>query len=228
MALKPVVKDVYLIPLSFVNAFLIDGDGLTLVDAGIKSSGPAILQAIAGLGRKPSDLRRILITHCHTDHVGSLAMLKRQTSATVFMHPLDASLVRLGRANRPMPPGPGLAHFLLRLFMSRPAHVDAVDIDVELQDGQAVDGLPGMTAVYTPGHTAGHLAYLWQEQGGVLFAGDAVGHRRSLSASPIYEDRAGQQRSLAKLAGLRFETACFAHGDPIIVQASNEFARFLG
>jgi glyoxylase-like metal-dependent hydrolase (beta-lactamase superfamily II) len=227
MILKPVVPNVYAIPLGFVNAFLVDSDGLTLIDTGIKSNGLKIVQAIIELGKKPADVRRILVTHCHADHTGSLSMLARLTGAPVYMHLLDADMVRSGRSNRTIPPGPGLAHALVRVMMKRPGSVDVSDVNVELQDGQSVDSLPSMTAVHTPGHTAGHLCFLWQAQGGVLFVGDAATHQRSLSAGPIYENLADQQRSLAKLAALHFETACFAHGSPILNNASTQFARFL-
>jgi glyoxylase-like metal-dependent hydrolase (beta-lactamase superfamily II) len=227
MILKPVVPNVYAIPLGFVNAFLVDSDGLTLIDTGVKSSGLKIIQAISELGKKPADVRRILITHCHGDHTGSLSMLARLTGAPVYMHPLDADMVRSWRAGRPLPPGPGLAHALIRLFMNRPRSVDVSDVNVELQDGETVDSLPAMSAVHTPGHTAGHLCFLWQAQGGVLFVGDAAMHRRSLSAGPIYENMADQLRSLAKLAVLHFETACFAHGSPILQNASAQFSKFL-
>jgi glyoxylase-like metal-dependent hydrolase (beta-lactamase superfamily II) len=227
MILKPVVPNVYLIPLGFVNAFLVDSDGLTLIDTGVKSSGLKIIQAITELGKKPTDVRRILVTHCHADHIGSLSLLERLTGALVYMHPLDADLLRSGRTNRTIPPGPGLAHALVRVLMNRPNRVDVSDVNVELRDGQTVDSLPSMLAVHTPGHTAGHLCFLWQAQAGVLFVGDAAMHRRSLSAGPIYENMADQQRSLAKLAALHFETACFAHGSPILQNASAQFAKFL-
>ena len=227
MILKPVVQNVYAIPLGFVNAFLVDSDGLTLIDTGVKSSGLKIVQAIDELGKKPADVRRILVTHCHTDHAGSLSMLARLTGAPVYMHPLDAEMVRSGRSSRTIPPGPGLTHAIVRVMMNRPSHVDASEVQVELQDGQAVDSLPAIIAVYTPGHTAGHLCFLWQAQGGVLFVGDAASHRQSINTGPIYENLADVQRSLAKLAALRFETACFAHGNPILQNASAQFARFL-
>jgi glyoxylase-like metal-dependent hydrolase (beta-lactamase superfamily II) len=227
MILEPVVPNVYAVPLGFVNAFLVDSEGLTLIDTGVKSSGLKIVQAIDELGKKPADVRRILVTHCHADHTGSLSMLARLTGAPVYMHPLDAELVRSGRCNRTIPPGPGLAHNITRLLMNFSGNVDASVVNVELQDRQAVDSLPAMSAVHTPGHTAGHLCFLWQAQGGVLFVGDAASHRRSLNAGSMYENLADQQRSLVKLASLHFETACFAHGSPILQNASSQFAKFI-
>ncbi len=104
MVAKQVVAGVYALSLGPVNAFLIDDDGLTLIDTGVPGSSDAIHQAVRELGRQPSDIRRILVTHCHADHSGSLAALVRATDAPAYMHPEDAALVRAGKAGRPMKP----------------------------------------------------------------------------------------------------------------------------
>jgi glyoxylase-like metal-dependent hydrolase (beta-lactamase superfamily II) len=60
-----------------VNVFLLDDprEGLTLIDAGLPGWGKRILALIAEIGRRPTDLRRILITHADVDHIGVLAAL---------------------------------------------------------------------------------------------------------------------------------------------------------
>jgi glyoxylase-like metal-dependent hydrolase (beta-lactamase superfamily II) len=50
-----------------------DPDGLTLIDTGVPGSGPLVAEAIRGLGRRPEDLRRVMLTHFHEDHAGSAA-----------------------------------------------------------------------------------------------------------------------------------------------------------
>jgi glyoxylase-like metal-dependent hydrolase (beta-lactamase superfamily II) len=226
MTLQLLAPKVFAIPLGFVNVFLIDDHGLTLIDTGIGSSGKKILQAIEEMGRKPTDVKRILVTHLHGDHTGSLAEIKRQTGAPVWMHSADAALVRQGKAMRPSKPAPGLVNqTLVRAFMSLrgESHIEPVEIEYELEDGQEVEGMSGIRAVHTPGHTAGHLAFLWQRDGGALFVGDAAAHMRSLQLSMIYEDIAEGQLSLKKIASLPFETACFSHGKSIPRGASAAF-----
>jgi glyoxylase-like metal-dependent hydrolase (beta-lactamase superfamily II) len=228
MIAKPIVPGIYMIPISIVNAFLIDDNGLTLIDTGIAGSSTRILQAVNELGKSPADVRRILITHCHSDHSGSLAELKRLTGATVYMHALDAALVRNGQSSRPTHPSPGLLGTLMGAFMNRggPSQVAAAEVDVELEDGQEINGTSGLRTVYTPGHTAGHVVFVWPKEGGVLFVGDAASHMLRLGYSPIYEDPEEGRRSLAKIADLKFGIACFAHGKPILKDAVAQFAQF--
>ncbi|MDQ2693379.1 MAG: MBL fold metallo-hydrolase, partial [Chloroflexota bacterium] len=102
MAVQQVVPGLYLINLGFVNAYLLQGhQGLTLVDTGVPGSADKILEAVSDLGKQPGDVKQILITHLHGDHVGSLAALKQATGAPAYMHPADATLVRQGQISRP-------------------------------------------------------------------------------------------------------------------------------
>ena len=93
--MKQIAPDLFMLSLGFVNAFLlVDGDDMTLIDTGFPSSAGQILDAVRSLGRKPSDLRHILVTHCHVDHAGVLAELKRSTGATTAPEPVAARLDR--------------------------------------------------------------------------------------------------------------------------------------
>ena len=94
--------------------------------------------------------------------------------------------------------------------------------------GETIPVAGGIQAVGTPGHTLGHLAFLWPEDGGVLFVGDAANNVGGLQLSPIYEDLIVGRASLRALAQLDFETACFAHGAPIVGGADQEFRRVWG
>ena len=223
---KAIATGVYEIGLGGVNAFLIDLDdgGLLLVDAGFPRSGPRIGQAIRDLGRAPSDLRAVVMTHLHGDHTGALAEVKSRTVAEVWMHPADAALVREGVFARPLEPGPGLLRSgIARLSALRPAKPgEPIAVEHEVEDGETLP-FAGLKAVHTPGHTAGHLALLLPRGGGVLFVGDAATNFVRLSWGPIYEDVAQGRESLAKLAALDFEVAAFAHGRAIRARAGERF-----
>ena len=106
MAIKEIVPGLHQVNLGLVNAYVLqDGQELTLIDTGIGGSAAKILEGIAALGRRPQDVKRILITHLHADHTGGLAALKRATGAPVYMHAADAELVAQGVAMRPAEPG---------------------------------------------------------------------------------------------------------------------------
>jgi len=71
-----------------------EADSLTLIDTGIAGDVQLILDAIAKMGRKPADLRQIVLTHCHKDHVGTASALHRLTGAPVLAHRLDGPFIR--------------------------------------------------------------------------------------------------------------------------------------
>ena len=220
---KAVARGVWQVGLRGVNVFLIEaGDGLVLVDAGLRHSPPRITEAIYSLGRLPQDVVAIVVTHAHRDHVGGLAEMMRRTGAEVWMHPADAALVRDGLYGRPFPRGPG------RIFSLWPAPKGAsIAVAHEVSDGEVLP-FDGLRALHTPGHTAGHLALLLPREGGVLFVGDAAANLRRPGLSFINEDVAEGRRSLERLAALEFEAACFAHGRTIRHGASNAFRELVG
>jgi glyoxylase-like metal-dependent hydrolase (beta-lactamase superfamily II) len=218
MPATAIVPGLWEVSLGFVNAFILDADhGLAVIDTGVAGSAGKILEAVREIGREPSDVRRILVTHCHIDHAGSLAELKRQTGAAVTMHPVDAEMVRAGKAVRPLKPAPGLINAFVCRFLipSTPTEVEATEVEHEVGDGETLPLAGGLQAIHVPGHCAGQLAFLWPEHGGVLIAADAVANVFGLALSPLYEDLAEGKRSAEKLAALDFRAACFGHGKPI-------------
>lgn len=230
MAAKQVVPGVYAISLGVVNAFLIETDHLTLIDTGLPGSAGRILEAVTALGRRPSDVRHILVTHCHIDHTGGLAALKQATGARASMHAADAALVKIGRSGRPMTPSPGLINALVfRRFMTGPpGSIAPAEIEHEVTAEDILPAAGGIRPIHTPGHCAGHLVFLWPHQGGVLFAGDAAANMFGLGLSVGYEDLAEGRRVLTRVAALDFAVACFGHGRPILRDASQRFRQKWG
>ncbi len=225
-----IAAGVFRVGLGGVNAFLIEtGDGgLVLVDTGTREDARGIGRAIRALGRAPGEVRGIVVTHLHGDHVGGLATVKEKTGAEVWMHPLDAAAVREGVGARPLEPGPGRIRGVAAGAVNRRERAgrrrEAVAVEHEVGDGETLPW-DGLLALHTPGHSAGHLALLLPRDGGVLFVGDAATDFGRLSWGPVYEDIAEGERSLRRLAALDFEVAAFAHGRTIRSGASARFRK---
>ncbi len=227
MAAEEIVSGVYGIAMAFSNAFLVvDDDGLTLVDSGLPKRKDTILGVVAGTSRQPADLKHILITHCHVDHMGSLAALKEACDAKSYVHPADSPIVR-GDEQQPGPNTSTLMGKLLGPLVERLSpEPPAAAVDVEVQDGEELPIAGGIKVLHTPGHTPGHLAFLLPEKK-VLFVGDAAANILGLRM-PIgmYTVDPGQAKeSIRKLAALEFDVACFGHGRVLKGEANLKFRR---
>jgi glyoxylase-like metal-dependent hydrolase (beta-lactamase superfamily II) len=200
-------------------------EGITIIDAGFPGTWPLIDEALGALGRQPTDVHDVLLTHCHPDHAGGLAELERATGAAAWMHPADAEMVRQGRSFRTFKPAPGLRNwwFVNRVVKKSPQTYEPATVEHTVHGGETIPVAGGIRAIGTPGHSAGHLVFLWPGDGGVLFTGDVANNNKGLNPPPLFEDRKLGEESLRALAGEEFDTACFAHGEPIVGGAAAHF-----
>jgi glyoxylase-like metal-dependent hydrolase (beta-lactamase superfamily II) len=213
-----VVDGVLRLGLGYVNAYLVvTDDGLVLVDTGLPRGYVKLERAIADAQRSVGEIRTVLLTHWHPDHTGGLTWVRSASGARVVAHAVDAPVIT-GSRRAPLKP-------LMKVaapFLGDGGHAP-VD---EVLSGDGPFSLPGFTAVHTPGHTEGHLSFLLDRAGGLLFAGDAAGSARGavrMPPRPVTADRDAAARSIHKLAGLAFEVAVFGHGGPIRGGAAQRF-----
>jgi glyoxylase-like metal-dependent hydrolase (beta-lactamase superfamily II) len=222
-----IISGVHVIPSVVVNVYLIvDDDGLTLVDVGLRGSEKRVLRYIAGLGHAPDTLKRIVITHSDGDHVGALAALEAATlvqaqgkpGARVYASAIEAEAIAAGRMSRPLKVGG-----LLKLLMSvtRPwFQADPAQVDECVTDGQVLPALGGLRVVDTPGHTPGHVSY-FAPSACILFVGDSLvstGGRLRSSRGMNTWDEARALESVRKQAALGARIVCPAHG-PVVRDA---------
>jgi glyoxylase-like metal-dependent hydrolase (beta-lactamase superfamily II) len=192
--------------------------GLTLVDTGTPGNLSKIFAQLRKGGKDPRDIRRIIVTHAHTDHSGSAAAISNELNIPVWAHADTARLVEQGRpgeASLQVSPG-FLNRLVYQLFIRRGGNIDAFSIARRLNDGEIlpIGGPGGVKVIYTPGHSAGHLA-LFLPADRVLIAADICANASGLDWSTVYEDRELGRQSILKAAALDFDKAVFGHGRPL-------------
>src|SRR6266571_735378 len=199
-------KGVHVIETYATTTLIVDGR-LVLIDTSADADAGKILDYLAKIKMKPSDLSTIFITHTHGDHVSGLAALKKNSSAKVATHKIEAEFV----SRRKVYDGPPAVH-----------KYSGVPVDVMLEDGQAYDGL---RVIFTPGHTRGHISVL-DESRALHIAGDAMNNESGLR--PMDDrynvDPKQHRESIKKLAKFHFENAILGHGEPIKGNASAKIA----
>jgi len=222
--------NVYQIPLGGVNAFLIEDNGLTLVDTGYKGSGDKIFDDIKKGGKNPNDIRQIILTHSHPDHAGSAYELKTKLKVPVYAHTEDADLIRQGIAGRmPFVLSPGVANWLLfNLIIKRGKNeVDPFQVNHLIDDNDVIPIAGGIHVIHTPGHSKGHVA-LHVKNEGVMICADICANMIGLDLSTVYEDRALGIESIQKTAAFDFNKALFGHGKPLMKDANKKLKEKFG
>ena len=207
---------------SIVNAYLVEEAGeVTIIDAGVPGYYGDIPRELAAMGRSIGDVRALVLTHGHSDHIGFAERLRRERSVPVWVHELDAALAR-GEVPNPARSGPmklapllgflwfGMLHGALRT----PPLVEVSTFG----DGATLD-LPGSPRVIlVPGHTPGSAALLVPTLDG-LFAGDCLSTyavttgERGPQIAPFTADGDEALESLSRLEQIEARWVLPGHGD---------------
>jgi Metallo-beta-lactamase superfamily. len=218
-----------------VNVFLMKGDCLTLIDAGLKTEEAwrVFRSELATLQLKPDDIEQVLLTHHHVDHIG---FLERIGEKPVWAHPRAKGwLLRDAKFWNEY------RDFYRKLFqqfavpersfrflsqMEKVLELGArSDIAGFLMEGMEVPGLPGWRVMETPGHASSHICF-FHEKSGILIGGDLL--LASTIPNPLLEPPFGEDGSrpkpillyndsLARVAACPIVRVLAGHGDDIFM-----------
>jgi glyoxylase-like metal-dependent hydrolase (beta-lactamase superfamily II) len=176
-------------PVGPVQVYVVEGDPLTLIDTGVRTreSRASLESAFDALGLGLDELRRIVLTHYHGDHLGQAESLRRAASLEVWTHEDEASMCEQFSAERDERIEDTEALFreygvpeellarqtaLRRRWVAEDPLCEATRVDRRLRAGDRVPFKDfELEVIHAPGHTAGHLL-LYEEASGTLLTGD--------------------------------------------------------
>ena len=202
------------------NVYLtVNGDELMVIDTGTSGNAKKIVAYIQKIGRQPSEVTTIILTHYHMDHAGSVKDLKDLTHAKVAAGAEDAGFVD---GTKPYPKPKNLLFRAVSSFIK----TAPVEVDIALKDG---DKIGNLKVIELPGHTPGSIALL-DEQRRALFAGDTLRWDGSMVTGAPRQyawDAEKEKASIGKIVQFDFDVMMPGHGEVLKADASKKVKEFV-
>jgi len=184
------------------------GGELVLIDSGTGESFNRLTDNIKTLGFSPQQLKAIIATHAHIDHIGALADFQQKYYVKLIAHKLDASSIETGE-------GTGAE------FYDVPYHPCQIDTKIDKAAETLNFGPYQLNLIHIPGHTPGSMAIYVDMEKRVLFGQDIHGPYISAWGADLAQART----SLRKLIEVRADILCEGHFG--IYQPASEVKRYI-
>jgi glyoxylase-like metal-dependent hydrolase (beta-lactamase superfamily II) len=202
------------------NSYLVEDRGaVTIVDCGAPAYWNALPAELAALGRTLDDIRAVVLTHAHTDHIGFAERIRRERGVPINVHELDVALTK----KRAYPKWHGSLNILAALrfvafaLTNGMARIPPILEVSSFADGATLD-VPGTPRViHVPGHSEGMCAIHFAARD-AIFIGDAFVTLDVLSGatgprmSPFNADAGRAYESLARLDRVDARLVLPGHG----------------
>jgi len=232
----PFSNHIEVIPGRASPSYVLDGESLVVVDVGFPSDAKAILTHVStNLGRCVSQIRLIVLTHSHFDHINGVDYLVERTGAAVAAH-TNAQTYLTGKRSISRASLHEWKEFLLFLIkhnFPRPSISDAISIPWAgipgiakgirskvshwLTDGQTLPNHPDWEVIHTPGHTDDSIC-LYNGRHKTLISGDLlINLDGCLRLNPLLrQDRQALLDSLEKVKRLDIDNLYPGWGPPVL------------
>lgn len=183
------------------NSYLIPAKkGYILIDAGISKKSKTLKRALKKLNAEPEDIKLIIITHAHHDHVGSLHEIKRLSKAPVLLHQKEKTSLEKGYTEFPKGTDPitRTISTLIDKFSRKKQQFTPVKPDMTIKDDYDLKnfGMEGKI-IHTPGHTRGSICMIIQNK--YCFTGDTLFNIFNNIYPPLADDENILRKSLEKI-----------------------------
>jgi len=217
---KHLIGNIYYVGAIGVSSFLITTpEGHILLDTGFEDTVPIIQRGVAQLGFRIEDIKYILSSHAHIDHVGGHALMKKLSHAQIVASAADSRALESGGADDFIP-------WPKDTILYTPVKVDRI-----VADGEGVS-LGGVTLIahLTPGHTRGATTWTMDVQDGtqvrhvVFFSSASINPGTRLLNNPLYPNFVSDfESTFEKLRALPCDVFFAPHGGQFAM--ADKFAR---
>ena len=175
----------------FVFSYIVFTDTITLIDTGVKGAEATIFDYIIKNGGDPRQIKSVILSHSHPDHIGSVRSIVETTGCRVLAHKGEKDWIEDTEKQfreRPVPGFPGLVG-------------GPVKIDEFLADGDILKLGTDATCrvIHTPGHSKGSITLMFDSEK-AMFTGDSLPVPNDM---PIYDDFMASLESINRIKGVK-------------------------